>query len=869
MGPVLANNGIGTGTTTAPVTAKDTTAPVVTPPANITVEAEGLGGTPAANLAIAAFLAGATALDAVDGSLAVANDAPAEFPFGVTTVTFFATDAVGNTGTAHATVTVQDTTAPTVSITNPPEGAIVSGSAVLIAAEAADAGSGVALVEFSIDGGPFSPLAFNGIIGKYEEPSWNTENLTEGPHTIDVRATDAAGNTGVASRVSVTVNNTGPIIISLMASPDPFSPNGDGVNETTTISATLDDGDTSWTINITASDGSPVLSVSFFGTPISSTWDGKNGAGEVMADGAYTITVEATDAAGNSSAASTAVTVDNTAPAVLIISPVDGSTVLGPAVAMLVAATDTNDPAGTLTVEMSIEDAGFAAPITLTFAGGLYGNHWDTTAAADGPHTIYARAIDAAGNTSDAVQVSVMVDNTGPTITITSPVAGSNVSGTISVTADATSDVAQVEFFVDGVSIGADATAPYAVSWDSTTVADGLRNVTATVTDTIGQTASDSVSVTVDNDANAPTLALVKTVINDNGGELSVSDFTLRIDGSPVTSGAANPVSAGAHTATEDDPSPGYVASVWGGDCAADGSITLALGDVKTCTITNDDVAANLPTLTVIKTVVNDDGGSAAASDWTMDLTGSNVSSTSFAGSETGVTITLDAGTYSVSESGGPSGYSMSFSTDCSGTISAGDVLTCTITNNDIAPKLTVTKIVVNDDGGTKAVGDFPLFVDGNPVISGVQNTLLAGTHTAREDDPSPGYAVSAWGGDCAADGTITLAPGNVKTCTITNNDVGATLTVTVIRHKGRPVTETFSVSKDMNAITVMNGTTGLKNLRIEVNGRKFQVAGLKDGEKRTLDISSAMIEKDNAITLTALGKPGTKATVKIWDGGG
>jgi hypothetical protein len=44
------------------------------------------------------------------------------------------------------------------------------------------------------------------------------------------------------------------------------------------------------------------------------------------------------------------------------------------------------------------------------------------------------------------------------------------------------------------------------------------------------------------------------------------------------------------HTASE-TPHVGYTASIWGGDCAADGTITLLPGDVKTCTITNDDVA--------------------------------------------------------------------------------------------------------------------------------------------------------------------------------------------------------------------------------------------------------------------------------------
>ena len=51
-------------------------------------------------------------------------------------------------------------------------------------------------------------------------------------------------------------------------------------------------------------------------------------------------------------------------------------------------------------------------------------------------------------------------------------------------------------------------------------------------------------------------------------------------------------------------------------------------------------------------------------------------------------------GVYSVDESGGPSGYAKSLSTDCSGTLALGEVKTCTITNDDIAPQLTVTKTV-------------------------------------------------------------------------------------------------------------------------------------------------------------------------------
>ena len=85
---------------------EDTTAPLVTPPGNITVDASEPGGTPATNAAIAAFLAGASAVDDVDGPIAPSNNAPGTFPLGPTLVTFSATDAAANTGTATATVTV-------------------------------------------------------------------------------------------------------------------------------------------------------------------------------------------------------------------------------------------------------------------------------------------------------------------------------------------------------------------------------------------------------------------------------------------------------------------------------------------------------------------------------------------------------------------------------------------------------------------------------------------------------------------------------------------------------------------------------------------------------------------------------------------
>jgi hypothetical protein len=192
---------------------------------------------------------------------------------------------------------------------------------------------------------------------------------------------------------------------------------------------------------------------------------------------------------------------------------------------------------------------------------------------------------------------------------------------------------------------------------------------------------------------------------------------------------------------------------------------------LPTITVTGSAAA----TLTVIKHIINDNGGTSAAGSWLLTVSSSNSGSGTgnAVGSESGTVYTLETGKqYSVVESGGPSGYSASASSDC--TIASAVVstaYTCTITNDDTAPQLIVIKTVINDNSGVKAVADFPLFIDGVGVTSGVANTTTIGAHTVSET-LSAGYTASVWAGDCAAAGTITLALGEIKTCTITNDDI-------------------------------------------------------------------------------------------------
>jgi len=166
-------------------------------------------------------------------------------------------------------------------------------------------------------------------------------------------------------------------------------------------------------------------------------------------------------------------------------------------------------------------------------------------------------------------------------------------------------------------------------------------------------------------------LTVIKKIINNDGGTLTLGGVTLKINGTTVTNGTANSKAAGNYIVSE-VAVPGYASTI-SGDCAANGSITLARGDNKICTITNDDIK---PTLTVIKKIDNTGGGTLTISGVTLQINGTTVTN--------GTANILSAGKYKVSENSIP-GYSSTFSGDCSSdgtvTLHPGDVKTCLITN--------------------------------------------------------------------------------------------------------------------------------------------------------------------------------------------
>lgn len=151
-------------------TPADTTAPVLTLPADKTVEATSADG------AIVTYEA--TAEDAVDGSVPVScsPESGSTFPLGETTVNCTATDAAGNPATGSFAVKVQDTITPVIQVT----GTISDGQQFYFGdvpsaptCTATDSGSGVTSAQCTVSG-------------------YGTK---VGPQTLTFTATDNAGNT--------------------------------------------------------------------------------------------------------------------------------------------------------------------------------------------------------------------------------------------------------------------------------------------------------------------------------------------------------------------------------------------------------------------------------------------------------------------------------------------------------------------------------------------------------------------------------------------------------------------------------------------------------------------------------------------------
>jgi hypothetical protein len=126
-------------------------------------------------------------------------------------------------------------------------------------------------------------------------------------------------------------------------------------------------------------------------------------------------------------------------------------------------------------------------------------------------NTVSRNALVAAINTYAPVTAT---DTTAPTVSITSPSAGTQVSGTVAVATSASDNtgVAKVELYADNVLVGSDLTSPFSISWATTGTSNGNHVLQARATDLAGNLgASASITVAVNNatsDTTAPTVSI-------------------------------------------------------------------------------------------------------------------------------------------------------------------------------------------------------------------------------------------------------------------------------------------------------------------------------------------------------------------------
>jgi hypothetical protein len=331
-----------------------------------------------------------------------------------------------------------------VTITEPPNGATVSGS-VTVAAEASSDIS-VAYVQFYLEG----QLASTSTAAPYSSVV-DTRTVPNGARSLTAKVFDTAGRVSTSSPVSVTVSNPD-VTLPAVSLTSPAS--GATVSGTTTLSASATDNDGVTRVEF-AIDTIPVAT-STTGPTFSAMVDTGS-----LSDAPHSISAKAYDAAGNVGY-SDAITIsvsnaDTTAPTTAITAPGPTATVAG---VTSVSAT-ASDNVAVAKVEFLVDSV-----VTSVSTTSPYSYAMDTTKLSNASHKVASRAYDRAGNVGMSAPVSITVNNapsetTAPTVTINVLLGRKGSPDTLSATATDNVGVARVEFYVDGKLLATDISAPY------------------------------------------------------------------------------------------------------------------------------------------------------------------------------------------------------------------------------------------------------------------------------------------------------------------------------------------------------------------------------------------------------------------------
>jgi hypothetical protein len=302
-------------------------------------------------------------------------------------------------------------------------------------------------------------------------------------------------------------------------------------------------------------------------------------------------------------------------------------------------------------------------------------------------------------------------DTTAPSVTMTAPTGGATVSGTTTLSATASDNIAVVgvQFKLNGANAGSeDTSAPYTMAWNTTTVVNGTYTLSATARDAAGNTNTSSITVTVNNtvtppaDTTAPTVAFTSpaagaTVVGtvaitaDAADNVGVASVAFSLDGILHTTDTTAPYSAtfisdgvanGAHTWTA------VARDAAGNSATATRSITVnnTVTPPAPTTPTGLTAVATSPT-----TVVLSWNSSGTVYGYELWRNGSNIGHTTGQGTtytDTGLTANT---TYSYA-------VSAIYPCDCNetGQSAPASVTTPTITTPPTAPMMIITGTRVN-----------------------------------------------------------------------------------------------------------------------------------------------------------------------------
>ncbi|EPS5797221.1 Ig-like domain-containing protein, partial [Acinetobacter baumannii] len=648
----------------------------------------------------------ATVVAGPDGSWSVPN--PGNLVDG-DTVTATATDPAGNTSLPGTGTVSADITAPVVAL----DDVLTNDSTPALTGTVNDP---TATVVVNVDGTDY-PAVNNGD-GTWTLADNTLPALTDGPHTITVTATDAAGNVG---------NDTAVVTIDTVA---PNAPVLDPINATDPVSGQAEPGST---VTVTYPDGTTATVVA----GPDGSWSVPNPGNLVDGD---TVTATATDPAGNTSLPGTGtVSADITAPVVALDDVLTNDST--PALTGTV-----NDP--TATVVVNVDGVDYPAVNNGDGTWTLADN--TLPALTDGPHTITVTATDAAGNAGTDTAV-VTIDTTAPNAPVLDPI---NATDPVSGTAEAGSTVTVT--YPDGTT--ATVVAGTDGSWsvpNPGNLVDG-DTVTATATDPAGNTSLPGTG-TVSADITAPVVALDDVLTNDS---------------TPALTGTVN------------DPTATVVVNVDGTDYPAvnngDGTWTLAdntlpvLADgPHTITVTATDAAGNAGTDTAVVTI-----DTTAPNAPVLDPINATdpVSGTAEAGST--VTVTYPDGTTATVVAGTDGSWSV----PNPGNLVDGDTVTATATDPAGNTSLPGTGTVSADITAPVVALDDVLTNDSTPALTGTVN------------DPTATVVVNVDGVDYPAvnngDGTWTLADNTLPVLA----DGPHTITVTATDAAGNAGTDTAVV---------------------------------------------------------------------------